>query len=117
LALTLDNAVNKKFVDDYKKRTTKEANVFAVQGYDTARLIVDSVNAVQGNTKDKAKWTEAIGGVSFEGPRGKFKMDPKTNNVVQSIYARDVKKVGDTLQNVVIKNFGEIADPGDDSKG
>jgi hypothetical protein len=44
-------------------------------------------------------------------------MDPKTNNVVQPIYARDVKKVGDTLQNVVVKNFGEIADPGDDSKG
>jgi branched-chain amino acid transport system substrate-binding protein len=116
-ALTLDNAVNKKFVEDYKKRTTKEANVFAVQGYDTARLIVDSVNAVQGNTKDKAKWIEAIGGVSFDGPRGKFKMDPKTNNVVQPIYARDVQKVGGTLQNVVIKNFGEIADPGDDSKG
>lgn len=116
-ALNLDNEVNKKFTADYKARTTKNANVFAVQGYDTARVIVEAVNAVQGDTSDKDNLIDAIAGVTFDGPRGAFKFDPNTHNVIQHIYIRDVQKVGDELHNVILEDVGEVADPGDDSKG
>ncbi len=116
-ALNLDNEVNKQFTADYKARTTKNANVFAVQGYDTARVIVEAINATQGDTSDKDKLVEAIAGVTFDGPRGAFKFDPNTHNVVQHIYVRDVQKVGDELHNVILKDVGEVVDPGDDSLG
>jgi branched-chain amino acid transport system substrate-binding protein len=116
-ALQLDNDVNKKFTADYKKRTDKDANVFAVQGYDTARLIVEAVNATKGDTSDKDKLVEAIGAVTFDGPRGTFKMDPDTHNVIQHIYIRDVQEVDKELHNVILKDMGGVTDPGDDSKG
>jgi branched-chain amino acid transport system substrate-binding protein len=78
---------------------------------------VEAINATQGNTGDKDKLIEAIGGVTFDGPRGAFKMDPNTHNVIQHIYIRDVQEVDGALHNVILKDVGEIADPGDDSKG
>jgi len=116
-APTLDTPENKKFMEDFKKKTGKDANVFAVQGFDTARVIVEAVNAVQGNTQDKEKFLEALRAVKFKGPRGDFRFDPKTQNVIQHIYLREVKKVDGTLTNVVIQDLGEVADPGDNSKG
>ncbi len=116
-SLVLDNPENKKFTAAYKARTGKDANVFAVQGYDTARVIHEAINKVQGNTTDKDKLIEAISGVTFTGPRGAFKFDPNTHNVVQHIYAREVRKVDGALHNYVLEDLGEIADPGDDSKG
>jgi len=116
-ALLLDNPENKAFTKAYKERTGKDANVFAMQGYDTARVIVEAVNAVEGNTSDTEKFIEALEGVKFKSPRGEFKFDPKTHNVINRIYVREVKKVEGALHNVVIEDLGEFPDPGDDSKG
>lgn len=116
-ALLLDTPENKEFTAAYKARTGKDANVFALQGYDTARVIVEALNGTQGNTSDVDKLAETIGGVSFTSPRGPFRMDPNTHNVIQHIYAREVQEVDGTLHNVVIADLGEVADPGDDSLG
>ncbi len=116
-ALLLDNPENKAFTKAYKERTGKDANVFAMQGYDTARVIVEAVNAVEGNTTDTKKFIEALEGVKFKSPRGEFKFDPKTHNVINRIYVREVKKVEGALHNIVIKDLGEFPDPGDNSKG
>ena len=115
-ALSLDNAENKAFSDGYQKRTSKVANVFAVQGYDTARLIVEGLNAVQGDSGKADAFADALGKVSFASPRGAFKMDPNTHNTINHVYVREVKKNGDTLGNVVVADLGEVPDPGDDSK-
>lgn len=116
-ALGLDNAENKAFTAKYKERTGKDANVFAVQGYDTGRVIVDAINAVEGDTTDKDKLVEAIAGVTFQGPRGAFKFDQATHNIVQHVYIRDVQEVDGAMHNVVLEDMGETIDPGDDSKG
>ncbi len=116
-ALQLDNPENKKFTEAYKAKTGKDANVFAMQGYDTARVIVDSLDAVEGNTSDSDKLIATIEGVTFPSPRGTFKFDPKTHNVVNHVYIRKVEDVGGTLHNVVLEDLGEFPDPGDDSKG
>jgi branched-chain amino acid transport system substrate-binding protein len=116
-ALLLDNPENKAFTKAYKDRTGKDANVFAMQGYDTARVIVEAVNAVEGNTTDTNKFIEALEGVKFKSPRGEFKFDPKTHNVINRIYVREVQKVDGELHNIVIEDLGEHPDPGDDSKG
>ncbi len=119
-ALTLDNPENKKFVEEFGKRTieggNKGANVFALQGYDTARVLVEALNAVQGDVSKAEALMEAFGKVSFNSPRGPFKLDPNTHNVINPLYIREVQKTGDTLANIVIASLGEVPDPGDDSK-
>lgn len=116
-SLLLDNPENKKFTAAYKERTGKEANVFAVQGYDTGRTIVEMLNKVQGDTTNVDKMIEALGGTSFASPRGPFALDAATQAPRHHIYLREVQSVDGALHNVVIEDLGEIVDPGDDSKG
>lgn len=109
----LDNPVNKKFIEDYRKKFAgKEVDVFAMQGYDAARIIVEALNKVQGDTSNKDKFLEALRGVSFDSPRGKFAFDPKTQNVVNQIYYRQVKEVGGKFVNAITgKTDQPILDP------
>ncbi|MDP7644710.1 MAG: ABC transporter substrate-binding protein [Anaerolineales bacterium] len=116
-ALLLDNAVNKKFTAGYKERAGKDANVFAVQGYDTGRVVAELLNAVQGDTSDVNKMIDVMPGISFDSPRGPFQLDAKSQNPTQHIYVRRVEDVGGALHNVVIEDLGAFTDPGDDSLG
>jgi branched-chain amino acid transport system substrate-binding protein len=110
----LDNPVNKKFVADFKaKFGGKTPDGFACQGYDTAEVIVRAVKAVNGNTQDKDRLVAAIAKVEFDSPRGRFRFDPKTHNIIQPfIYVREVKEVAGGLDNVPIDRIANVADPG-----
>ena len=111
----LDNAVNKKFVTDFRaKYANKMPDGFACQGHDTAEVIIRALKAVNGNTQDKEKLVAAIEKVEFDSPRGPFKFDPKTHNVVQPfIYVREVKEAaGFGLTNVPIDKIADVRDPG-----
>lgn len=112
-ALTLDNRENKDFIDAFKKKKNKTADVFAVQGYDTARVIVDALNVVKGKTDSPDQFLKAIAAVKFNSPRGTFKFDPVTNNVINTIYIRKLIKdptLGYTNQ--VLQTIPDVADPG-----
>jgi len=112
-ALTLDNPENKAFTDAYKAKYNKDADVFALQGFDTARVIVDALNKVQGDTTNKDAFLAAIRQVKFNSPRGPFSFDQATQNPVQYIYFRQVKDVGGKLQNVVLSKTDQpVVDPG-----
>lgn len=111
-ALTLDNPENKKFTTDFKAKYNRDADVFAMQGYDTARVIVDALNAVNGDTSNKDKFLAAIRAVKFNSPRGPFVFDQTTQNVNQFIYYRQVQNVSGTLANVVLgKTPDVVVDP------
>jgi branched-chain amino acid transport system substrate-binding protein len=110
----LDNPTNQKFVKEFHARFGgKMPDGFACQGYDTAEIIVRAVKAVNGNTQDKDKLVDAIAKQEFDSPRGRFRFDPKTHNVIQPfIYVREVKEVAGGLNNVVIDRIANVADPG-----
>ena len=110
----LDNPTNQKFVKDFQaKFGGKMPDGFACQGYDTAEIIVRAVKAVNGNTQDKDRLVDAIARQEFDSPRGRFRFDPKTHNVIQPfIYVREVKEVAGGLNNVVIDRIANVADPG-----
>src|SRR5947208_1953406 len=91
-AYTLDNKENKDFTTAYKSKYGRLADVFAMQGYDTARVIIEALNAVKGKTDDKQAFLKAIAAVKFKSPRGDFRFDPATNNVVNPIYIRELVK-------------------------
>jgi branched-chain amino acid transport system substrate-binding protein len=110
----LDNATNHRFVKDFREKFFgKMPDGFACQGYDTAEVIVRALKAVNGNTQDKDKLVAAIAKVEFDSPRGRFRFDPKTHNVIQPfIYVREVREVYGGLNNVVIDKVANVADPG-----
>jgi branched-chain amino acid transport system substrate-binding protein len=110
----LDNPTNLRFVKEFRdKYAGKMPDGFACQGYDTAEVIVRALKAVNGNTQDKDRLVDVIAKLEFDSPRGRFRFDPKTHNVIQPfIYIREVKEVTGGLNNVPIDRVANVADPG-----
>ena len=110
----LDNPVNREFVKDFRaKFGGKMPDGFACQGYDTAEVILRALKAVNGNTQDKERLVSVIEKTEFDSPRGRFRFDPKTHNVIQPfIYVREVKEVAGGLNNVPIDRVADVRDPG-----
>ena len=110
----LDNPTNQRFVKEFREKFGgKMPDGFACQGYDTAEVIIRALKAVNGNTQDKDKLVDAIAKVEFESPRGHFRFDPKTHNVIQPfIYVREVREVYGGLNNVPIDKVADVRDPG-----
>jgi branched-chain amino acid transport system substrate-binding protein len=110
----LENPTNQAFVRDFRaKFGGKMPDGFACQGYDTAEVIVRALKATGGNTQDKEKLVAAIEATAFESPRGPFRFDPKTHNVIQPfIYIREVKEVAGGLNNVPFDKVADVRDPG-----
>ena len=110
----LENAANHRFVKEFREKYLgKMPDGFACQGHDTAEVILRAVKAVNGNTQDKDKLVAAIEKVEFESPRGQFRFDPKTHNVIQPyIYIREVREVYGGLNNVPIDKVADVRDPG-----
>jgi branched-chain amino acid transport system substrate-binding protein len=111
-ALSLENAENRKFGQDYRAKFNRDPDVYAVQGYDTARAIVEALNKTGGNTSDKDGVIRALEATSFDSPRGPFKIDPATHNPIHNVYARETRDQGGKPANVVIETFRDIKDPG-----
>src|SRR5262244_3965440 len=110
----LDNPVNQRFVREFRERFGgKMPDGFACQGYDTAETILRAVKATNGNTQDKDKLVAVIEKTEFDSPRGHFRFDPKTHNVIQPyIYVREVKEVAGGINNVPIDKVADVKDPG-----
>jgi len=111
-AVTLQRPENLAFTRAYRARWKRGASVYAMQGFDAARVIADALNAIGGNTEDRGRLAAAVAAVKFASPRGAFAFDPDTHNVVQEVYLRQVRDVGRTLHNVVFASLGVFRDPG-----
>ena len=107
-----DGEVNRQFVQAFQARTKKRANYAADYGYVVAQVIAEALNKAGGRTDDREKWSEAILSVAFEAPRGPFRFDPKTHNVINRAYLTKVEKVDGVLQNVPIQIIENVKDPG-----
>ncbi|HEY8695568.1 MAG TPA: ABC transporter substrate-binding protein [Chloroflexota bacterium] len=104
---TLDNPQNKKFAADYKSKYSDNANAYAVQAYDGAKLIVDALNKTNGNA-DPAALLSAMLGAKWDSPRGPVSISPDYHDIVQNIYVAETKSVNGQVQNVVSKTFEAV---------
>lgn len=86
---TLDTPRNKTFREAYLQKFGKEADIYAVQGYDSGLLLTQSLAKVNGNTRDREAWTTAMADARIESPRGDWTFS-KAHNPVQNIYLRQV---------------------------
>lgn len=105
---TLDNDVNGIFRRNYKEMWGKEADVYAVQGYDAAEMIRIALEATGGDTGAKADMIKAIEGATFDSPRGPFKLSA-AHNPVQNFYLRKVVNGVNEVQGIAVE---ALSDPG-----
>jgi len=82
----IDSPENHAFQAAYQAEYGRVASEFAVQGYDTARLIVEALKITGGDASDRGALVDAMHAVSFVGPRGLLRIDPLTNNIIQDIH-------------------------------
>jgi branched-chain amino acid transport system substrate-binding protein len=104
----LDVPKNTAFRKAFKEKAGREADVYAVQGYDAAQLLAAGVDAVKGDMDaDKALFA-AMRGARIDSPRGAFTLSA-SHNPVQNIYLREARGG----ENKVIGIAAEaLADPG-----
>ena len=104
----LDNAKNAAFRKAFKDKSQRDADVYAVQGYDAAQLLAIGLEAVKGNLDDEASLYKAMRSAKIHSPRGPISISP-SQEVVHNIYLRRAEKG----QNKVIGIAAEaLADPG-----
>ena len=118
LETTLHYADDLKFAKDkafraaFKKATGHEADVYAVQGYDTGTLLISGIGAVKGDLKARDALVGAMEKTVFDSPRGRFTLS-KAHNPIQDFYLRKVQGTENRYVRVAVK---ALADPANGCK-
>ena len=103
----LENPKNKAFRAAFRDFTGREADVYAVQGYDAAQMAVIGLTASKGDPGGIRTFGEAIRKAKIDSPRGAFSLSA-AHNPIQTIWLREAKGG----QNMVIGAAAEnLADP------
>src|SRR5213594_123393 len=105
-----DSALNKKYVEDFKKANNFRPNFVSVGGYDGMHLIYEALKKTGGKT-DGDSLLAAMKGMKWESPRGPISIDPETRDIVQNIYMRKVEKVNGQLYTIQFATFEAVKDP------
>jgi branched-chain amino acid transport system substrate-binding protein len=103
----LDIAKDKSFRAAFKSAANREADVYAVQGYDTGQLLVAGLGAVKGDVGARDALVAAMEKTTIDSPRGKFTLS-KAHNPIQDIYLRKAEGLENKYVGVAVK---ALADP------
>jgi branched-chain amino acid transport system substrate-binding protein len=105
------SATNRKFVAAYRKISGGEnPNFGAVGGYDGMHLIYAALRKTKGKTGG-AGLIAAAKGMKWQSPRGPMMIDPKTRDVVETIYISKVEDKNGKHVNEVIDKVPDVHDP------
>ncbi len=104
----LDNAKNILFRADFKERMKREADVYAVQGYDAAQLLAVGLDATRGDATAERELVAAMEKARIDSPRGVFTLSA-SHNPVQDIYLREVRGAQNRVIGIAA---ARLADPG-----
>ncbi|MFV0295817.1 MAG: ABC transporter substrate-binding protein [Hyphomicrobiaceae bacterium] len=83
----ITNAMNLGFRKSFREKAGREADVYAVQGYDAAQLLAHGLWATKGNIDDEARLYKAMRSAALDSPRGPITIS-SSQNVTQNIYLR-----------------------------
>ena len=108
---SIENSENRDFQEQFQQRYDRVGSEFGVAAYDSARLIVSALQMTKGQTSDKKALVRAMLDTRFNGPRGPFQIDRRTNNVIQNIYVFQVQKQGNDMVAVVQDVILNVRDP------
>ncbi len=105
---SLQLPANIRFRAAFKQATGRDADVYAVQGYDTARLLIGAMDKVKGDTGATKALIGAMEDTRFDSPRGSWHFS-KSHNPVQDVYLREVKNGDNAVVGIAQK---AVSDPG-----
>jgi branched-chain amino acid transport system substrate-binding protein len=105
-----DSAVNKVYVDAFRKTYGARPAFHSVAGYDAMHLLHRALETTGGNSSGDAL-IAAMKGMSWESPRGPIAIDPETRDIIQNEYIRKVEKVKGELYNVESATIEAVKDP------
>ncbi|HEY1370415.1 MAG TPA: ABC transporter substrate-binding protein [Gaiellaceae bacterium] len=112
-APSLKNKENAVFLKQYDTFGVGEPSAFAELGYIAAQFLDLALRKVHGDTSNKARFLKAMASVgTWQSPGGKLTMDPKTHNVVEPVYLRNVVKRGSNYTQPLISTLGVYKEPG-----
>ena len=100
----IENAENKKFVEDFQSAYGRLPSLYASQGYDTGKIIVSAM--ANASIKDMDAFREALKNApsqGFNSTRGKFSFS-SNHHPIQDIYVREVVEENGTLTNKLISS-------------
>lgn len=104
----LDNPADKKFRAEFARRNGSQADVYAVQGYDSAALLAIGLDAVKGDLKATAELYKAMRAAKIDSPRGPLSFSA-SQNPVHNIYLREVRNGKNAYVGIA---HAALADPG-----
>ncbi len=105
---SLDNPANRKFREAFKKATTRNADVYAVAGYDTVNVLAKALDKVKGDTGAQKELIAALESARIDSPRGPFRFS-RAHNPIQDIYLRQVKNGQEVVLGVAMKDAEDPA--------
>jgi len=106
----LKNKKNEAFVRAYHDAYGRNPDFFSVGAWDGMHLIYAALKKTKGNT-DASKLIKAAEGMKWQSPRGPMHIDPRTRDVVQTVYVRKVEKKDGKLVNIEIAKIPNVKDP------
>jgi branched-chain amino acid transport system substrate-binding protein len=101
----MDNAENKRFVEDFPKEFKRLPSVYAAQGYDAALMMDAAVRAVKGKVEDREALAKALRTVKAKSVRGDYKINVN-GFPIQNYYLRIISK--DSQGRMVNKTLGTV---------
>jgi branched-chain amino acid transport system substrate-binding protein len=102
----LDNPENKAFRAAFSAAYKTDADVYAVQGWDTMQLLDIGLKAVSGDVAKKDALHDAMAGASFKSPRGPFRLSA-SHNPIHNFYLRELKGGKNVLVKTAVTDFSD----------
>jgi branched-chain amino acid transport system substrate-binding protein len=104
----IDTPRNNAFRQAFRGRANRDADVYAVQGYDAAQILAAGLEGARGDPTAEQAFVRAVRAARIDSPRGAFTLSP-SHNPVQNMYLREARGG----ENRVIGIAAEaLADPG-----
>ncbi|MGO3928241.1 ABC transporter substrate-binding protein [Rhodopseudomonas pseudopalustris] len=103
----LDNPANVAFLKAFKAKTSKDGDIYAVQGYDAAALLDIGLTSVKGDAAARDAMIKAMAAARIDSPRGPLSFN-KAHNPIQNIYLREVRNGRNEMVSVA---QAEVDDP------
>ena len=104
----LDNPANVAFLKAFKAKTSKDGDIYAVQGFDGAALLDIGLTAVGGDFAARDKMVAAMGAAKIDSPRGPLSFN-KAHNPIQNVYLREVRNGRNEMVSIAQKDVDDPA--------
>lgn len=110
-SLKVDNAANKKFIQDVQTKFNRLPTSGYQAGYDAAQMVAEGIKANNGDTTNKDALIKAMEGVKFTSPRGPVSFDASTHGITQNLYLTTAFVGADgKIDTRIIETFPSVPD-------